>query len=111
MAPIVQKLKLADDPEFGSPPGGLIQRVFQVFTNSTSAQPKLDQTETAIAALADRLTVNRVGWSLLIEIGASSRSHEKAAQIANAVATTYIEDQQEAKRKAYGPLPRGCKSV
>jgi succinoglycan biosynthesis transport protein ExoP len=102
LAPIVQKLKLADDPEFGSPPGGLIQRVFQVFTNSTSAQPKLDQTETAIAALADRLTVNRVGWSLLIEIGASSRSHEKAAQIANAVATTYIEDQQEAKRKAYG---------
>jgi exopolysaccharide transport family protein len=100
LAPIVQKLKLADDPEFGSPPGGLIQRVFQVFTNSTSAQPKLDQTETAIAALADRLTVNRVGWSLLIEIGASSRSAEKAAQIANAVATTYIEDQQEAKHDA-----------
>ena len=102
LTPIVQKLKLTDDPEFGSPPGGLIQRVFQVFTNSTSAQPKLDQTETAIAALADRLTINRVGWSFLIEIGASSRSREKAAQIANAVATTYIEDQQEAKRKAYG---------
>jgi polysaccharide biosynthesis transport protein len=24
LAPVVQKLKLADDPEFGSPPGGLI---------------------------------------------------------------------------------------
>ena len=29
LAPVVQKLKLADDPEFGSPPGGLIRRVFQ----------------------------------------------------------------------------------
>jgi exopolysaccharide transport family protein len=100
LAPVVQKLKLADDPEFGSPSSGLIQRVFHVITNPTSAEPILDPTETAIATLTDRLTVNRVGWSFLIEIGASSRSAEKSAQIANAVATAYIEDQQEAKRDA-----------
>ena len=100
MAPIVQKLKLADDPEFSSPPGGLIGRVFQVFTNSSSPQPKLDPTETAISALTDRLTINRVGWSCVIEIGARSRSAEKSAQIANAVATAYIDDQQEAKLQA-----------
>src|SRR5262245_56262121 len=41
LAPVVQKLKLADDPEFGSPPGGLIRRAFEVFTNPTSAEPKL----------------------------------------------------------------------
>ena len=35
-----------------------------------------------------------------IEIGASSRSPEKSAQIANAVAEAYIDDQQEAKREA-----------
>ena len=100
LAPIVQKLKLADDPEFGSPSGGLIGRVFHVFTNSSSPQPKLDPTETAISALTDRLTINRVGWSRVIEIGARSRSAEKAAQIANAVATAYIDDQQEAKLNA-----------
>ena len=100
LAPVVQKLKLADDPEFGSPPGGLIQRVFQVFTNPISAEPKLDPIETAIATLTDRLTINRVGWSFLIEIGVSSQSPEKSAQIANAVATAYIDDQQEAKREA-----------
>ena len=100
LAPIVQKLKLADDPEFSSPPGGLIGRVFQVFTNSNSPQPKLDPTETAISALTDRLTINRVGWSRVIEIGARSRSAEKSAQIANAVATAYIDDQQEAKLQA-----------
>jgi polysaccharide biosynthesis transport protein len=100
LAPIVQKLKLADDPEFSSPPGGLIGRVFGVLTNSNSPQPKLDPSETAISALADRLTINRVGWSRVIEIGARSRSAEKSAQIANAVATAYIDDQQEAKLQA-----------
>src|SRR6266436_193184 len=52
LAPVVQKLKLADDPEFGSPPDGLIQRVFQAFTNP---KPKLDATEAAIATLTDRM--------------------------------------------------------
>jgi exopolysaccharide transport family protein len=100
LAPVVQKLKLADDPEFGSPSRGLMGRVFQFFTNPTSAEPKLDRTETAIATLADRLTINRVGLSFLIEIGASSQSPDKSAKIANAVATVYIDDQQEAKREA-----------
>jgi polysaccharide biosynthesis transport protein len=101
LAPVVQKLNLANDPEFGSHPVGLIQRVFQVFTNPTSAEPKLDPTETAIATLTDRLSINRVGYSFLIEIGASSQSAEKSAQIATAVATAYIEDQQESKREAH----------
>jgi polysaccharide biosynthesis transport protein len=100
LAPVVQKLKLVDDPEFGSPRVGLIERVFKLFTNPTSADPKLDATETAIAVLTDRLTINRVGWSLLMEIGASSRSAEKSVQIANAVAEAYINDQQEAKHDA-----------
>jgi succinoglycan biosynthesis transport protein ExoP len=100
LAPIVQKLKLADDPEFSSPPGGLIGRVFRVFTNSALPQPKLDATETAISALTDRLTINRVGWSRVIEIGARSQSAEKSALIANAVAAAYIDDQHEAKLQA-----------
>jgi succinoglycan biosynthesis transport protein ExoP len=100
LAPIVLKLKLADDPEFSSPSGGLIERVVHFFRNSSSPQPKLDPTENAISALADRLSINRVGWSRVIEIGARSRSPEKAAQIANAVATAYIDDQQEAKLQA-----------
>jgi succinoglycan biosynthesis transport protein ExoP len=100
LAPIVHKLKLADDPEFSSPPGGLIGRVLHVFSNSSSPQPKLDPTETAIGTLTDRLTINRVGWSRVIEIGARSQSAEKAAQIANAVAMAYIDDQQEARLQA-----------
>jgi exopolysaccharide transport family protein len=100
LAPIVQKLKLTDDPEFSGPPGGSIRRIFHLFTTSSSPQIKLNPTETAISALTDRLTINRVGWSRVIEIGARSLSPEKAAQIANAVATAYIDDQQDAKVQA-----------
>ena len=50
--------------------------------------------------MTDRLTVKRVGLSFLLEIGVSSRSPEKSAQIANAVAAAYIEDQQEVKHQA-----------
>jgi succinoglycan biosynthesis transport protein ExoP len=49
--------------------------------------------------LADRLTVGRIGMSFLIEIGASAHSPEKSAQIANAVATAYIDDQKEVKHE------------
>jgi exopolysaccharide transport family protein len=100
LAPIVQDLKLAADPEFSSPTSGLIRRVLQVFTRLTSLQPKLDPIETAIATLTDRLTINRVGWSLLIEIGANSRNAEKSALIANAVAVAYSKYQQEVKQQA-----------
>src|SRR2546430_16669851 len=88
----VQKLNLADDPEFASPSIGLIGRVFQVFTNPVAAEQKLDATETAIATLTDRLTFQRVGLSFLIEIGARSQRREKSEHIANAVAAAYIDD-------------------
>ena len=101
---VVEKLKLADDPEFASPSAGLIQRVFQAFINPSSPKPKLDAPETAIetaiATLTDRLTVRRIGFSFLIEIGVSSRSPEKSAQIVNAVATAYIDDLRAAKQQA-----------
>src|SRR2546430_7398843 len=71
VASVVEKLKLADDPEFANPSIGLIGRVFQsVFT---AAEPDLDAREAAIATLMDRLTINRVGLSLLIEINARAR--------------------------------------
>jgi exopolysaccharide transport family protein len=106
---VVEKLKLADDPEFANPPVGLIRRVLQVLTTATaepklgatsSAEARLDATDTAIATLTDRLTLKRVGMSFLIEIGASSHSPDKSARIANAVAAAYIDDQQKTKHQA-----------
>ena len=53
-----------------------------------------------MATFADRLKVNRVGVSRVIEIDFSSRSPQRAAQIADAVADAYIADQVEAKQNA-----------
>jgi succinoglycan biosynthesis transport protein ExoP len=97
---VVEKLKLTDDPEFASPAVGFVRRVFNAFTEPFSTKPKLDPTETAMVAVSNQLTVGRVGGSLVIEIGFSSQSREKSAQIANAVANAYIADQAETKRQA-----------
>src|SRR5262249_32913983 len=45
LAAVVQKLKLADEPEFANPPVPLMRRVFQIFTNPISAAPEVDETE------------------------------------------------------------------
>jgi exopolysaccharide transport family protein len=104
IASVVRKLKLVDDPEFTSPRIGLMGRVVNFFT-AILEPPKLDATELdateiAIRTLTNRLAINRVGLSFVVEIIASAGSPEKAAQIANALATAYIDDQQEAKHEA-----------
>lgn len=53
-----------------------------------------------IAAFQDKLLASRVGMSNVIEISFSSQSPQRAAQIANAVANTYIADQLNAKFEA-----------
>ena len=89
-----------DDPEFASSGVGSIRRVFGVLFKPSATIPELDTKEAAIAALTDRLKVSRVGFSYVIEISFSSRNAEKAAQIANAVANAYIDDQLVSKYQA-----------
>ena len=67
---------------------------------SNASKPKVDAKEAALASFADRLTASRVGNSRVIEVSFSSRSPERAAQIANALANAYILDQLEAKNQA-----------
>jgi exopolysaccharide transport family protein len=97
---VVEKLKLMDDPEFTGSSGGLIRRVFKFLSKPNPTIAESDTKETAIAALTERLKVSRVGFSFVIEISFSSQNAEKAAQIANAVANAYIEDQAASKRQA-----------
>ena len=97
---VVDKLKLTDDPEFTSSSVGWIRRVFEVLLKPNPTISEADTKETAIATLRGRLQVSRVGVAYVIEISFSSRNAEKAAQIANAVANAYIEDQVDSKRQA-----------
>ena len=101
---VIEKLQLLDDPEFAASGGrsilGSIRGAFEVLFKPSATKPAPDPKEAAMATFADRLKVSRVGFSRVIEIDFSSRSPERAAQIANAVADAYIVDQLEAKLKA-----------
>jgi exopolysaccharide transport family protein len=103
---VINQLKLADDPEF-TDSGPPLLSLWQRLRTSVSSPPKDrqsdaqgQQSEAAIDNFLDRLSANRVGFSNVIEISFNSRSAKRAAEIANAVASTYIADQLEAKFEA-----------
>src|SRR5215470_1664485 len=102
---VIAQLKLTEDPEF-APSGGPVRGVLSWFgglfgKDSSNPTSNVAANEAVVTAgFVNRLTVNRVGLSYVVEIGFSSRSPERAAQIANAVANAYIADQLEAKYQA-----------
>jgi succinoglycan biosynthesis transport protein ExoP len=52
---------------------------------------------TAVNAFESNMTIRRVGLTYVIVIGFQSLSADRAAEIANAIANAYIDDQLEAK--------------
>ena len=57
-------------------------------------------TRHAVQAFQDRLGIRRIGLTYVIQISFRSYSPDRAAQIANAVADAYIDDQLESKYQA-----------
>ena len=100
---VIKDLHLTDDPEFSGSGGGLIGAVIGGVVNLFSASSPSSEFEIArrtVEAFGNRLTVRRVGLTYIIEISFNSFSAERAAQIANAVADSYVVDQLEAKYQA-----------
>jgi polysaccharide biosynthesis transport protein len=99
---VIKKLNLADDPEFVHG-GGLIGTLFGAVTGlfaSSAPSSEFALQREAVATFANRLNVKRVGLTYIILISFTSDSPDRAAQIANAVADAYIDDQLEAKYDA-----------
>jgi succinoglycan biosynthesis transport protein ExoP len=93
---VVRKLRLADDPEFGSPKHGLLGRILgspQVASNEARERR-------ALGVLAANMTARRTGPTYVIEIGYKSLDAERAAAVANAIAEAYIDDQLQGKGEA-----------
>lgn len=74
---VVRKLHLATDPEFRGK-----------FAHSSN-----EDVRGAVGAVEKRLSVDRVGQSYVIDLSFLSRDPKKAARIANAFATTYLDNQ------------------
>jgi polysaccharide biosynthesis transport protein len=100
---VIKELRLADDPEFSGPGGGLVGRVASAVTGwflSDTGRSETEKLRVAADAFATRLNVKRVGLTYIIEISFHSLSRERAARIANSVADAYIADQLNAKFEA-----------
>lgn len=99
---VVEKLKLTEDEEFNPPPTEL-DHIKQLF-RSRGPEGGASSQDAAIARAVDilqrRMKVARQGTTFLVDINVSSVSPRKAAQLANAVADAYFDEQVRAKNDA-----------
>lgn len=101
---VIDQLKLTDDPDF-SASGPSLHSVWQRVRSWASTGARKDAysdrqgvpSDEIADALLSRLSVSRVGYSNVIELGFSSSSAARAAEIVNAIANTYVADQLNAK--------------
>jgi capsular exopolysaccharide synthesis family protein len=98
---VIKKLKLAEDPEFQ--PGGpsAIKRVIAFLTRGFTSTEEPEATDylslrVALDIMLNNMDVRRMGPSYVISIGFTSTDPVKAANIANAIAETYIQEQLRA---------------
>jgi polysaccharide biosynthesis transport protein len=98
----IKQLRLAENAEFlGSDAGlaGALTSPLRFFTANKPNEPlsEVDATSSALGVLSKNLTVNRVGSSYNLEIKYRALNAHLAAQIANAIAESYIAEQLEGK--------------
>ncbi|MCA6115824.1 AAA family ATPase [Bradyrhizobium sp. WSM 1738] len=99
---VVGKLKLTEDEEFTPKPGLLdpIKALFRSSGPSDGASPEDAAKARSVDILQKRMKVTRQGTTFLVDIAVSSRSPQKAATIANAIADAYFDEQVRAKYEA-----------
>ena len=99
---VIRKLDLDKDPEFTAPPmgaGGWLNELRARAFSGGKSTVESDPVRAALATLEQRLTVNRVGRNVL-EIEVRSLKPERSAEIANAFADSYVEDQLNSRHVA-----------
>lgn len=105
-AAVINQLKLGDDPDFkeNRPLQSRLLRWLKKWganpSESTQSVASDQPSEAIVASFLDRLSAGRVGYSRVIEVNFTSSDAALAAEIANAVAKAYINDQLAAKFEA-----------
>ncbi len=95
---VISDLKLLDDPEFNQ--SSAIAAVFGWLMSWVRTAPpptEVEQTQAVVEQFGKRLSIKRLGVTFVFELGFTLADKEKAAQIANAVAEAYVDDQLQAK--------------
>jgi succinoglycan biosynthesis transport protein ExoP len=95
-ASVIKQLHLTSDPEFvGSKPG--ILGTILGYLSSTAPPSELVLEQRAQGVFRSKIFPRRVATTYVVDIGFLSLNPDRAAQIANAAADAYIDDQLEAK--------------
>ncbi|WP_083656229.1 polysaccharide biosynthesis tyrosine autokinase [Mongoliimonas terrestris] len=110
---VINELKLLDDPEFTADMSSVVDRVKNTIRGAITALFTIGSTNQlpdgaenflsrrlAIEALLASTNVERLGNSFAMDISYTSPFPYKAAQIANAIADAYLEDQLGSKYDA-----------
>jgi succinoglycan biosynthesis transport protein ExoP len=87
---VIRKLKLTDDTEFVRPNTGLLSILHGATSPADNEQKALDE-------FANHRSVGRMERSYVLNISFTARTPLLAANVANAIADAYIDDQLEAK--------------
>ncbi len=91
---------LTNDPEFNRPAGfAAISALTGLFGGHSAGTPG-DAEIATLNALRRSLTVKRADKVLVIDVGVTARSPEKAARLANAIVDAYLADQAGARAQA-----------
>src|SRR5215510_11933799 len=113
MLPVINSLGLAKDPEFLNSPGvlgqllGFASSLFSL-VKPTKPLSESEARKVALTVLSKNLWVGRVGGSYHLSIQYRSGNPERAVQIANAIAESYISKQLEVK---YEPTKRATERL
>jgi uncharacterized protein involved in exopolysaccharide biosynthesis len=94
----IQATDLTRDPEFNS--RGTIGRLIRYLEGLPETPAPEDQAAQTIDALRRATVVKRADKVLVLDVTVTARSADKAALLANAIATAYLEDQSEARSQA-----------
>lgn len=102
---VIEKLHLRNDPDFNRrqiSPVPVVRYIRdRIFPPASSVAGEADERDlTQMRQFLGRLEVQRAGFGNIIEISFNSSSASKAAQIANAVADAYVQDQLDARAQA-----------
>jgi len=100
---VINQLNLADDPDFngqGNPLNAIVKTV-RARLGIAPQGAKIDTMDEMIDEFQKRLSAVRIGMSSVVEVGFNSSNAQRAAQIANVIARTYIDDQMKTKVDAH----------
>jgi polysaccharide biosynthesis transport protein len=94
---VVERQNLVTDAEFG-PSLGLTSKILLSMGIATAQTPSGERLVQAVLnRFSDAVSVNRLRGTHLIRVSVESESAERAAELANALAETYIDAQLESK--------------